>query len=246
MNPQKVTTTAKVHPLTGATMNYSFIVLGYETLGVRRHLCWYGTCLDGTIERRTTVSGAAVRSHRTQSDRVRVTGCASGGELTCLKLDFELNTTEARRTRNQAFEHGERMASNKRTHLVKGMIFACATPPLGYRDALEVFEVADPDDGGEIVRKLEEDTYIGEDKIKKGKLVVWCHDLQRVEEDEDRRIFVKDTRIRFVEARMLRFVGVEFEDCGPAPRPIGALEAAGRRMCISEEMASDIIKACDV
>ena len=63
-------------------------------------------------------------------------------------------------------------------------------------------------------------------KFKKGRMIVYCHDLNRIADDPDRRTFVLEPTLRAVEARMVRLTGVDVETGRDAPRPVGA---RGRR-----------------
>jgi len=99
---------------------------------------------------------------------------------------------------------------------------------------------------GSVVRKLKAATTINGIKFGKGRLVVFCRDLSRVDEDAERRTFIQDDTIRAVEARMLRWDGVQLDDAGPAPREVDSSDDPGRLLTLSEELASTIVDACDV
>ena len=48
-------------------------------------------------------------------------------------------------------------------------------------------------------------------KFKKGRKVIYCHDLNRIADDPDRRTFVLEPTLRAVEAWMVRLTGIEVE-----------------------------------
>jgi len=90
-------------------------------------------------------------------------------------------------------------------------------------------------------------------KFKKGRKVIYCHDLNRIADDPDRRTFVLEPTLRAVEARMVRLTGVEVETGRDAPRPVGApaavpkaLEAdAHHFLTLSDPQKAKIITECD-
>lgn len=243
------TRNVEVAPLTGITQNYSYIVLGNETVAFRRHSCWCNACLyrGRNILIDTRPSASADRTLQTVADVCRVEGCTSAVPLRRLRLALT-DATSARKNRKRRFENGESLARS--SALQNGAVFATATPTIGYRDSFELFVATDPGDGKSIVRALESDVYIGSDKVRKGRLVIYCRDLQRLDEDEHRRTFVADSTVRIVEARMLRYTGVQLTDAGPAPTPVGVGRSSTRndttrRQTISETDASAIIGLCD-
>ena len=134
----------------------------------------------------------------------------------------------------------------------EGEFFAIATPPYGYEDEFELFiAVLGPD--GCFVDTLRADTEINGIKFKKGRMIVYCHDLNRIADDPDRRTFVLEPTLRAVEARMVRPTGVDVETGRDAPRPVGAplavpkaLEAyAHHVLALSDRQKSKIITECD-
>ena len=161
--------TIAVRPLTGATKNYSYLVVGRERVAVRRHSCWCQKCLNcaGKVVVETKPSDRADRQRETVADTCRIDGCPNGAMK---RFNLEtLDTASQRQMRKDRDEQGVRMARSQTPPLLSGVVFACATPPFAYRDAFELFEAADPGDGGPIVRELPEDSYIGGDKVKKGR-----------------------------------------------------------------------------
>ena len=120
----------------------------------------------------------------------------------------------ARRTRTMRFNDGESIARDLKDK--EGTVFACATPARGYQDEFELF-VAAKGPHGHIIETLRADQTINGINFKKGRLLVYCHDLARVHEDPDRRSFVLEPTLRAVEARMVRRVGVVLEDTRAAP-----------------------------
>ena len=154
----------------------------------------------------------------------------------------------ARRTRAMRFSDGESIARN----LKEAAVFACATPAHGYQDEFELF-VAAEGPRGRVIETLPADQEINGINFKKGRLLVYCHDLARVHEDPDRRSFVLEPTLRAVEARMVRRVGVVLEDTRAAPTLGGVAPVvpqafrafAGRIHTISDGESAAVIGACD-
>ena len=73
-----------------------------------------------------------------------------------------------------------------------------------------------------MIETLPADQEINGINFKKGRLLVYCHDLARVHEDPDRRSFVLESTLRAVEARMVRRIGVVLEDARSGGRGGGA------------------------
>ena len=90
-------------------------------------------------------------------------------------------------------------------------------------------------------------------KFKKGRMIVYCHDLNRIADDPDRRTFVLEPTLRAVEARKVRLTGVDVETGRDAPRPVGAPAAvpkapeayAHRFLTLSDRQKPKIITECD-
>ncbi|KAH8066727.1 hypothetical protein SO694_00114012 [Aureococcus anophagefferens] len=103
-----------------------------------------------------------------------------------------------------AVNDGESIARN----LKEAAVFACATPAHGYQDEFDLF-VAAKGPRDRVIETLPADQEINGINFKKGRLLVYCHDLARVHEDPDRRSFVLEPTLRAVEARMgeLNFFG---------------------------------------
>ena len=72
---------------------------------------------------------------------------------------------------------------------------------------------------GHVIETLRADQTINGINFKKGRLLVYCHDLARVHDDPARRTFELEPTLRAVEARMVRKTGVELDDAGDAPAP---------------------------
>ncbi|KAH8058898.1 hypothetical protein JL720_13912 [Aureococcus anophagefferens] len=96
------------------------------------------------------------------------------------------------------FNDGESIARDLKDK--EGTVFACATPARGYQDEFELFT-------------------INGINFKKGRLLVYCHDLARVHDDPARRTFELEPTLRAAEARMVRKTGVALDDAGDAPAP---------------------------
>ena len=89
----------------------------------------------------------------------------------------------------------------------------------------------------------------------KGRAVVYCYDLLRSHDDQDRRTFHLEPTLRAVEGRMVRRSGVVVVDAGAAPLPVGApptgvlpealAQFAGRVLVLSESESAAIIAMCD-
>ena len=164
------------------------------------------------------------------------------------------DTGGARRTRSVRYAAGLSKATDLKNRLNKmktpaekeAVVFACAAPEYSYNDAFELFTVAVPRGGGAIVRDLKQATTINGIKFSKGRRIIFCRDLSRLDDDPERRTFVQEDTIRAVEARMLRWDGIHLDDAGLAPRAAESSDNPGRLLTLSEELASSIIDACDV
>ena len=106
---------------------------------------------------------------------------------------------------------------------------------------------------GHVIETLRADQTINGINFKKGRLLVYCHDLARVHEDPDRRSFVLESTLRAVEARMVRRIGVVLEDARAAPTLGGVAPVvpqvfrafADRIHTISDGELAAVIAACD-
>ena len=112
------------------------------------------------------------------------------------------------------FNDGESIARDLKDK--EGTVFACATPARGYEDEFELF-VAAKGPRGNVIETLRADQTINGINFKKGRLLVYCHDLARVHDDPARRTFELEPTLRAVEARMVRKTGVALDDAGDAP-----------------------------
>ena len=149
------------------------------------------------------------------------------------------------------FNDGESIARDLKEK--EGIVFACATPARGYQDEFELF-VAAKGPRGHVIETLRADETINGINFKKGRLLVYCHDLARVHDDPARRTFELEPTLRAVEARMVRKTGVELDDAGDAPAPadkprtgLSAAFAAvdGRLVVLSEAENAKTVAACD-
>ena len=156
----------------------------------------------------------------------------------------------ARRTRTMRFNDGESIARDLKDK--EGTVFACATPARGYQDESELF-VAAEGPRGHVIETLRADQTINGINFKKGRLLVYCHDLARVHDDPARRTFELEPTLRAVEARMVRKTGVALDDAGDAPTPadtprtgLSAAFAAvdGRLVVLSEAENAKTVAAC--
>jgi len=243
----------EVKSLSGILTHYSFRVVSYETIAMRRYSCWCHGCLNcnGNLINDSSITGYGTT--RTAVTKCRIAQCSNGW---CERVSVTFSDSGgARRTRSMRYADGERMANDLAQRLAQmktnaekeSVVFACATPEFSYNDAFELFRVAVPPGSAAVVRKLKAATTIAGTKFSKNRLIVFCRDLNRIDDDADRRTFVQDgDRMRAVEARMMRWDGVQLDDAGPAPRPAGSTGDPGRLLSLSEQLASDIISSCDV
>ena len=231
------TRSTEVAPLKGATQNYSYCMLGDGRVGVRRYTCWCKACLG--------CNGRIIEEGTAAAPTARVDGCASVMRRVHLELT---DAAGARRTRAMRFNSGESIARD----LKEAAVFACATPAHGYQDEFELF-VAAEGPRGRVIETLPADQEINGINFKKGRLLVYCHDLARVHEDPDRRSFVLEPTLRAVEARMVRRIGVVLEDARAAPTLGGVAPVvpqafrafADRIHTISDDEIATVIAACD-
>ena len=229
----------EVAPLKGVSENYSYCMLRPGFVGVRRHTCWCKACLG---------CGRALEGGTATAPTARVDGCAS--EMRRVHLELT-DAAGARRTRTMRFNDGESIARDLKDK--EGTVFACATPARGYQDEFELF-VAAKGPRGHVIETLRADQTINGINFKKGRLLVYCHDLARVHDDPARRTFELEPTLRAVEARMVRKTGVALDDAGDAPTPadtprtgLSAAFAAvdGRLVVLSEAENAKTVAACD-
>ena len=232
---------AEVAPLTGGASRYSFWVLGDEQLGMRRFTCWCPSCMHSN----GNVSHAGGQCWR-------VAGCDSDFAYVHLPLR---DTASVAATRAARHANGESLANSGLKKAANGTRFACATPRYGYDQAFELFETAAPARGKSPVLKLDKETEIGGIKFAKNRVIVFCRALERLAEDEDGRTFAVSSEVRAVEARMIRFVGVELRQSGPPMATNNDARArralSGRaepppppRVVITQEEESKMIREC--
>ena len=211
---------------------------------MRRFTCWCTSCMH--------CEGKAISSERERY--VRVEGCSADFTDAVLALS-DARGVAASRARRHA--DGESLA---RTSLKNGPIgtrFATATPPYGYDEAFELFETVAPVRDKPPVEALGAAKTINGIKFTKNRVIVWCRRLGRCEADPDGRTYVQSSEVRAIEARMIRFTGVQLEETGPpcaedhTSRERRSREGRAaeppplRRLVISEAEVSKLIVACD-
>lgn len=89
------------------------------------------------------------------------------------------NSKHAVRRRRGYGDKTTNRLTKKAQEEIESAVFTCATTECGYNDSFELFRVAVPPGGGDVVRVLKKDTTINATKFKRGRRTVFCRDLNR-------------------------------------------------------------------
>mmetsp|Transcript_22045 Transcript_22045/g.68950 ORF Transcript_22045/g.68950 Transcript_22045/m.68950 type:complete len:146 (-) Transcript_22045:730-1167(-) len=106
--------------LTGATRNYSYMMVGDEMVAVRRHSCWCNACFNCNGRVRNPARNTAAHTRTTATTTCHVAGGESG-ELDRVELNMSSETIK-RRTRNYKYKAGVSLANSKSCPLRRGVV----------------------------------------------------------------------------------------------------------------------------